>query len=373
MKTIAIIVAGGCGQRFDSKTPKQYTSSILSKTINKFLSSKLVDEVQVVIRKEDQKLYESETNKLKLLPIVFGGATRGDSVKNGIEAIAQYKPDLVLIHDANRPFLSVNLIDQIVNKLKDNNNKGVVPSLPINETIKRVTKSDSEIIDRDNLISIQTPQGFYYKQLFETCKNTDHIFTDESSLMEDNNIPIIYIPGEKENIKITYKEDIVMTSEIRTGLGFDAHKFLSETSEHNNIILGGITIPYERKIEAHSDGDVLIHALVDALLGSIGEGDIGMAFPPSDPKWKGANSKLFLIHANDLLKQKNGSINNIDITIICERPKLGIYREQIRNNIAKILGITEDRVNIKATTTEKMGFTGRGEGIAVQAMVTISI
>ncbi|MEK6734222.1 MAG: 2-C-methyl-D-erythritol 2,4-cyclodiphosphate synthase, partial [Pseudomonadota bacterium] len=196
---------------------------------------------------------------------------------------------------------------------------------------------------------------------------------DESSLMKIHDFPISYIPGDRDNIKISFKEDLKMKLEIRSGIGFDAHKFAENISMDNHVMLGGVKIPYERKLEAHSDGDVLIHSLVDAILGAIGEGDIGLHFPPSDAKWKNANSVMFLEFANNLVKQKNGAINNIDVTVICEKPRLSQYKDEIKNNLAKILSITSDRVNVKATTTEKMGFTGRGEGIAVQAIATISL
>lgn len=367
MKTIAIIVAGGSGSRFGSSIPKQYISSILTKTIKQFLKAK-IDAVQVVIRPEDIELYNQATRKIELLPVVFGGETRGASVKNGLQAIEKYNPELVLVHDANRSSISAELINQVIDNLEDNPGFGVVPSIEVPETVKSIINNKVEVIDRDNLFLIQTPQGFYFKKLLDAYNKTDNFFTDESSLMEGN---IIYIPGERKNIKITYQEDLPM--DIRCGSGFDAHKFSSESSENNNIVLGGITIPFARKLEAHSDGDVLIHALVDALLGSIGEGDIGMHFPPSDMKWKNANSVQFLVHAKKLLDNKNGSINNVDITVICEKPRLGIYREQICSNLSDILEISEDRINIKATTTEKMGFTGRGEGIAVQATVVVSL
>lgn len=367
MKTIAIIVAGGSGSRFDSSIPKQYTSSILTKTIKQFLKAK-IDAVQVVIRPEDIELYNQATCNMDLLPVVFGGDTRGASVKNGLQEIKKYNPELVLVHDANRSFISVELINQVIDKLKEHPGFGVVPSIEVPETVKSITNNKVETIDRDNLVLIQTPQGFYYKQLLDAYNKTDNFFTDESSLMEDS---IIYIPGDRRNIKITYQEDLPM--DIRCGSGFDAHKFSSESSEKNNIVLGGIIIPFERKLEAHSDGDVLIHALVDALLGSIGEGDIGMHFPPSDIKWENADSAQFLVYAKKLLDNKNGIINNVDITVICEKPRLGIYREKIRSNLSEILDLTEDRINIKATTTEKMGFTGRGEGIAVQVTVAVSL
>lgn len=373
MKTIAIIVAGGMGTRFSSNIPKQYTNNILKSSIVKFLNSSKIDAIQVVIRPEDQELYDEVASGFNLLPVIFGGATRSASVKNGMEAIEKYNPELVLIHDANRPYLSTNLIDEIVASLLMNKDGGVAPVLPITETTKRINGSNIENIERSNLFTMQTPQGFHFQQIFSVIKTNKLEFTDETSLAEHYNIQIKYIQGEKNNIKITTLKDIVMQQEIRTGMGFDAHKFSDEINADNFVMLGGIRIPHKHKIEAHSDGDVLIHALVDAILGSIACGDIGMHFPPSDSKWKNANSVDFLIHANKLLKEKNGHINNIDITVICEKPHLSKYKELMQNNLAKILSIEQNKVSVKATTTEKMGFTGRGEGIAVQAIATISI
>lgn len=365
--TIAVIVAGGYGARFDSNIPKQYHYSILRKTIEKFIFCPLIDQIQVVIRAEDIALYEKETQDLDLLPVAFGGKTRADSVKNGLISLDAYQPNLVLVHDAVRPFVSYNLIEETIYTLQNNPNHGVAPTLPITETTKRISNNKSEIIDRTNLYTIQTPQAFYYKQLVKAFEECTQSLTDESSL----DIPMIYIPGEKNNIKITYKED--MSMEIRTGIGFDAHRFSPEISIDNKIILGGIAINHEKKLEAHSDGDVLIHSLVDAILGATGNGDIGEHFPPSDNKWKNADSRIFLEFTKKLLKQKNASINNIDIIIICETPKITPYKKQIQLSLAKILEISADIINIKATTTEKMGFTGRKEGIAVQSLITIQL
>lgn len=367
MKVFAVIVAGGFGKRFGANVPKQYTSSILGKTINKFLQAN-VDAIQVVIRNQDMDLYSEVTKNMNLLDPAIGGETRGESVKNGLRAVSKYNPDLVLVHDACRPYVSVKLINEIIHKLKEQHKGGVVPVVAVPETVKKL-ENKVENIDRNNLFLMQTPQGFYFHELLSIYENANEFYTDESTIAEANNIKIFYIPGEKNNIKITYKEDIMQ--DIRTGIGFDAHKFMPEIDSNNYIFLGGIKIAFDKKIEAHSDGDVLIHALVDAMLGATGEGDIGVHFPPTDPKWKNADSKLFLIHANNLLKKKNGYINNIDITVICERPRLGEYRVKIKTSLAEILGLNEGRINIKATTTEKMGFTGRGEGIAVQAVVTI--
>lgn len=376
MKVIALIVAGGSSLRFGEETPKQYSKidniTVLEHTIKKFLSSSLIDAIQLVIRSEDFELYQLVTKKFNLLPVCFGGDTRFESVKYGLNSIEKYNPEFVLVHDACRPYVSVSLIDIIINNLMHKNYSAVVPSIAITETVKRLQTDKVELVNRDNLFTIQTPQGFNFKKILNLSKNNCINYTDESSLFEANNLPVYYIKGERDNIKITVKEDQIMKDDIRTGSGFDAHRFADEVGNFN-VILGGINIPFNRKLEAHSDGDVLIHALVDAILGAIGAGDIGIHFPPSDMKWKNANSKDFLIHANNLLKEKNGSINNLDVTVICEKPRLGEYREKISVNIADILGISNDRVNIKATTTEKMGFTGRGEGIAVSAIVTVSL
>ena len=376
MKSIALIVAAGSGQRYSSGAPKQYDYidgvSILETTIKKFLLSNYIDSVQVVIRPEDLDLYQQITKHLDLLPICFGGDTRADSVRNGLKAIDAFTPEFVLIHDAARPYISTNLIDSIAKKLLAGN-VAVVPKLIVPETVKRIDGDIVEVIDRDKLFLMQTPQGFNFRKIYDLSMKDKRSYTDESSLFDAYNLPVEYIPGEKHNIKITNKEDVVKNLEVRSGIGFDAHRFSLEESEHNYITLGGIKIAYLKKLEAHSDGDVLIHALVDAIFGTIGAGDIGMHFPPSDAKWKNTDSKLFLEYANKLLQDKNGRINNIDITVICEKPRLGEYREMIRENLANILNISNNRINIKATTTEKMGFTGRGEGIAVQAIATVSL
>ncbi len=365
VKVFALIVAGGCGERFSSSIPKQYTNNILYKTVSKFCHHPEIDEVAVVIRPQDIELYEQHCNRFKLISPIFGGPSRGESVKNGLNELAKYQPDLILIHDSNRPYLSNKLISKIIKNLKNYPYHGVIPTFPITETVKRINQDRVENIDRTNLYTTQTPQGFYFNQLLSEYNKSDIFFTDESNFP----IPLKYIQGEKENIKITYKEDVMEITS--TGIGFDAHKFFENTTNENFITLGGVKIPFSKSIEAHSDGDVLIHAVVDALLGAMGEGDIGLHFPPSDIKWKNANSIIFLEHCLELLNQKNARINNIDVTIICEQPKLYSFKESIRLNLSKILRINHEYINIKATTTEKMGFTGRGEGIAVQAIATI--
>lgn len=364
-KIIALIVAGGSGTRFNNQIPKQYTHSILRNTILAFQRSSRISSIQVVIREEDKDLYIKETKNLSLLPFVIGGLTRGESVKHGLNQLLNHLPKLVLVHDANRPYISMKLIDDIIDELNNYPNHGVIPTLPIVETVKRISNKKIEQIERDNLFTLQTPQGFYFNQLHEQYNSAKEFFTDESNF----NIPIRYIQGEKDNIKITFTEDLKM--DVFTGTGFDAHKFSDKESDDNFIVLGGVKIPYKYKIEAHSDGDVLIHSVVDALLGAMGKDDIGKHFPPSDIKWKNANSRIFLEYCNNLLETQNGQINNIDVTVICEEPRISEYREDIRNNLALILNIEAGRINIKGTTTEKMGFTGRREGIAVQSSVLV--
>ncbi len=371
MKIAALIVAGGHGERFSAQKPKQYTNAILTQTIQKFISCKLIDCIQVVIREQDIGLYNEAISGLVLRPYAIGGETRGDSVRNGLVALKVESPDLVLVHDACRPFVTMQLIEAIIEELKQGSNRGVVPALKINETIKKIANNQVKFVDRDEVIVLQTPQGFYFKQLLDIKLQSDKLFTDESTLAELHDVPIKYIEGDKRNIKITYQDDLPL--EVRTGIGFDAHKFNEVESINNYIVLGGVKIQHLKSLEAHSDGDVLIHALVDAILGAIGEGDIGLHFSPSSQKWQNADSKLFLDYANNLLKQKNGYINNIDLTVICEAPRVGKYREAIKENVAFILDISSARINIKATTTETMGFTGRQEGIAVQAIATISM
>lgn len=378
MKIIAIIVAGGSSSRFNSKKPKQYELldglTVLEKTISQFLKSSFVIDVIVVIRPEDVALYKQATDKLKILTHCFGGETRSDSVLQGLITAKKYNPDYVLIHDACRPFVSPQLIDKLIEELIAGET-AVCPVIQVTETVKRVINGQAESVNRENLFLVQTPQCFLYNEIYRAslAKNSTIEYTDETSLFESIGELVKYVHGERENIKITRREDLVEKFEILTGSGFDAHRFTSEEYSDGFITLGGIKIPHTRKIIAHSDGDVLIHALVDALLGAIGAGDIGEHFPPSDNQWKNADSMLFLKFTLDLLNKKNASINNIDLTVICEKPRLSDYKNSIKNNIATATGLKEERINVKATTTEKMGFTGRGEGIAVMAMATIKL
>ncbi len=380
---IAIIVAGGSGTRIGLETPKQYLKIndkyILEKTISAFISNYLIDFIQIVIAENHLNFYNEAISKIsdneKLLPVIFGGQNRQNSVQNGLIAISKLNPKNVLIHDAVRPFLSQDLITNIINKLNQEVYKACIPVVKITDSVKELK---DELIHknilRENLAIAQTPQGFDFELIYNLHhKYSDKNLSDDSWLVELAQEKICVIDGEKSNYKITTMEDLERArkenSETRIGSGFDVHQF----EEGDEVILCGIKIPYHKKLKGHSDADCAWHALTDAILGAISEGDIGEHFPDNNPEWKNADSKIFLQYANNLLLKKGGKIINADITIICENPKLKNYKKLMQKYTADALGISEDRVNIKATTTEKLGFLGRGEGLATNAVVSIQI
>jgi 2-C-methyl-D-erythritol 4-phosphate cytidylyltransferase / 2-C-methyl-D-erythritol 2,4-cyclodiphosphate synthase len=374
---IALIVAAGKGERYNASQPKQYddfdNSNILVTTINRFIACEAIDKIQVVINQDHVGLYnkaiEDVADIAKLNMPIFGGATRQKSVKKGLDAIAKLNPKYVLIHDAVRPNISREIISNIIDELK--HNLAVIPVSKISSTVKEC--SGDLIIkthDRNKMFLAQTPQGFDYKKI---CllhdKYSDADVTDDAGLFELDKLPVKIIEGCEDNVKITYKSDVSKNLNI-VGMGFDAHRFDVNATGDNYIMMGGVKLPCLYPIIAHSDGDVLLHALVDAMLGCVGEGDIGQHFPPSDDKFKNMDSVIFVKKALDILQQKQAKLINIDVTIISEIPKICRYREQIRNNLADILNMAAEYVNIKATTTEKMGFTGRKEGIAAQVIIS---
>jgi len=381
MKVAVLIVAAGKGHRLGAKLPKQYIPlcgpAILHHTITAFLKVPYVTLIQTVIHADDRALYDKAIKGLSLLPPVTGGATRQNSVMKGLQSLAKEDPDLVLIHDAARPFVSAELIESII--IEAARHGAVIPILPMVDTIKQLKKATVEkTMDRSILVRAQTPQAFRFKLIFMAHRKMElQDMTDDSAIAEACGIHVTTIDGDEGNFKITTKDDLDKAermmkknlNDIRTGLGFDVHSF--EVGDH--VILGGIAIPHSKTLKGHSDADVALHALTDALLGSIGEGDIGRHFPPSDNQWKGASSDIFLTHAAKLLQDKGGIISNIDLTIICEAPKIAPHAPTIRDNIAQILSLEPSRVSIKATTTEKLGFTGRGEGIAAQAIATVRL
>jgi 2-C-methyl-D-erythritol 4-phosphate cytidylyltransferase / 2-C-methyl-D-erythritol 2,4-cyclodiphosphate synthase len=378
MTCIALIVAAGSGSRTGLDYPKQYLSvggeTILRKSVRAFLDHPQISQVKVVINPDDADLYKQSTSDLKITAWVAGGATRQDSVHAGLDAIAHLAPDTVLIHDAARPFVCKELIDRCLHARQKY--AAVLPAIPVVDTLKTIEGDIvSETLDRSKIVAAQTPQCFDYEKILGAHRiYRDHQVTDDIALAEMAGIPICWVQGDSENFKITTREDVQMINttkltDIRNGLGFDVHAFAND----RDMWLGGVQIPHAQGLKGHSDADVALHALTDAVLGAIGAGDIGTHFPPSDDKWKGVSSDRFLAHAADLVAKEGGIISNIDLTIICEVPKIGPHREKMRSRIADILKIDKKRVSIKGTTTEKLGFTGRGEGIAAQAIATVKL
>ncbi len=380
MRVVALIVAAGRGTRAGQGLPKQYRPvggvSLLRRGLDVFSSHPRIDHVLTIIHEDDSDLYENAIEGCAgLLPVAFGGTTRQASVLAGLEALRDIRPTHVLIHDGARPFVSPALIDRVLNALQDH--AAALPSLPVSDTLRRSEGNIAgETVDRTGLVRAQTPQGFNFDAIIEAHRAADSdLFTDDIAVAAAAGIKAVLVAGAEENFKVTEPQDfdraeqfLAVRTETRTGSGFDVHRFC----DGDKVTLCGIAIPHTHALLGHSDADVALHAVTDALLGAIGEGDIGVHFPPSDPQWKGAPSRLFLEHAVTLLKSKQGQLNNIDLTIICEAPKITPHREQLRGSLADILGVVIDRVSVKATTTEGLGFTGRGEGIAAQAIATVS-
>lgn len=388
--TTVIIVAAGKGLRARdgraSPLPKQYQplqgKPILRWSIETFLAHPHVTHVVVVIAPNSQDLYDTAIaglNAKKLLPPVIGGASRQGSVQNGLIALASYTPDRVLIHDAARPLVTINTISNVIEKLAESS--GAIAAMPVNDTLK-LSSQDIDFITktapRDNLWRAQTPQGFHYSVITDLHTKYAHLdLTDDASLLEEAGLSVALVPGNPENFKITQAQDFAMAEklslppqqEYRTGHGFDVHAF--EAGDH--VVLCGITIPHGQKLKGHSDADVAIHALSDALYGALSAGDIGDHFPPSDPQWRGARSEVFLRHAVDLVAQRGGKIIHCDLTLICEQPKISPHRAAMSENLAQIMMVDPARISVKATTTERLGFTGREEGISTMATATIAL
>ena len=378
-KSVALIVAAGRGHRFGGEMPKQYTqldgAPVLRHTVMAFLSQPKIDHVRVVIHPDDMDLYEAATEGLGLKTPIFGGEERQDSVRLGLQQIADDAPDFVLIHDGARPYISADVISRVLDAL--GSAAGAIPTLPLTDTIKRVI--DGEIVateDRFELWRAQTPQGFRYSDILNAhLKLTGQSLTDDAAICEAVGLTVVRVDGDDKNVKITTLSDIQASDngeifkETRSGIGFDVHRF----ADGDHVVLCGVKIAHTHSLEGHSDADVALHALTDALLGAVGEDDIGHFFPPSDEQWRGVASDQFVSHAVKLIDSKGGRIVNVDITMMCEAPKVGPYRLLMRERVATILKISPSRVNVKATTTEKLGFTGRGEGIAAQAIANVEI
>ena len=379
MKVIALIVSGGEGKRFDKNLPKQFfkihNKSILEHCVKKFIDSNLFYKIVVVCNKDFIKKTKEILNNYEL-SFVKGGCNRQESVYNGLNFIKKDSPSKVMIHDAVRPFFSINLLKEIIKKL--NKNDSAIPTLKIFDSVRLFEKKKYKNLNRENIKLIQTPQGFDFKKIFNAHKKfKNEINTDDSLLFYKNGNKIKTIEGEIMNIKVTEKrgfkdlkkiyEEEKNSIKLRIGNGFDVHKF----KKGDKLRLLGVNLPFNKSLTGHSDADVGIHAIVDAILGAISKGDIGEHFPPTEKKWKNKNSEFFLKYTKDLMEKNGFSLNNIDITVICEKPKISIYKEKMKERIAKILEIKKTDINIKGTTTEKLGFLGREEGIACQVSVSV--
>jgi len=377
----ALVLAAGRGTRFGGTLPKQYLplggSSVLRHAVDALAAHPRVDRVLVAIRPEDRAVYDESVRGLDLLPPVAGGAERQDSVRLGLEALAALAPSLVLIHDGARPFLDAAMIDRVIDAL--DRAPAAIPGLPLGDTIKRVAGDViAETVDRAGLWRVQTPQGFHFAAILDAHrKSAGKALTDDAAVAEAAGIAPLIVAGSDDNLKITTAADLAAAervlaarrADVRVGQGFDVHPF----GPGDRLMVCGVEIPHGAGVVGHSDADVGLHALTDAVLGAIGAGDIGMHFPPSDPQWKGASSDRFLAHAAGLVRARGGSIAALDVTIVCERPKISPHRERMVARVAEIAGVAPERVSVKATTTEKLGFTGRGEGIAAQAVATVRL
>jgi 2-C-methyl-D-erythritol 4-phosphate cytidylyltransferase / 2-C-methyl-D-erythritol 2,4-cyclodiphosphate synthase len=378
---IALVVAAGRGTRLGAPLPKQYLPlggvAVLRHGVRALAEHPSIAAVRVIIHPDDRPHYDSATAGLGLMPPVDGGAQRQDSVRNGLESLADAAPELVLIHDGARPFLDRPVIDRVLIGLGAH--QGAIAALPVRDTVKRGDGGRiAATIDRSALWRAQTPQGFHYGPIVAAHRAAAGAeLSDDAAVAERAGIDVALVEGSEDNFKVTTMDDLARAErllaarngDIRTGQGFDVHVF----GPGDHVWLCGVAVPHDRGLVGHSDADVGLHALTDAVLGAIGAGDIGMHFPPSDPQWRGAPSHRFLRHAADLVAAGGGSIAHVDVTVICERPQVGPHRAAMTARIADILALAPTRVSVKATTTERLGFTGRGEGIAAQAVATIRL
>lgn len=382
----AVIVAAGRGERAGGDLPKQYRAiggePMLRPTLAAFIGHPEVEMVQPVINPADEHLYGVAVRGLEKLSLpVAGGATRQASVRAGLEALAARKPDLVLIHDAARPFLTGGLISRAI--AAGRTKSAAIPVIAVADTVKRIDADDrvAETLDRSHLRMVQTPQAFAFDLIIEAHRRAAAAglenFTDDAALAEWAGHRVSVFEGEASNMKVTTADDfaraeilhLAALADVRTGNGFDVHAF----ADGDHVMLGGVRIPHSRGVTGHSDADVALHALVDAILGALAEGDIGQHFPPSDPQWKGVSSDRFLAFACERVRARAGMIVHLDVTIVCETPRVSPHRDAMRTRIAAIAGIPVGRVAVKATTSEKLGFTGRGDGLVAMATATVRL
>jgi 2-C-methyl-D-erythritol 4-phosphate cytidylyltransferase/2-C-methyl-D-erythritol 2,4-cyclodiphosphate synthase len=381
----AVIVAAGRGFRAGGNLPKQYRElagePVIRSSLSLFAWHGQIGAVQAVIHPDDRSAYEAAAKGLRLLPPVPGGATRQASVRAGLQALSARAPDIVLIHDAARPFCSTELVSRAIVACGETG--AAIPALEVTDTIKRVD-GDGHVagtIDRAQLRAVQTPQAFKFATLLNAhqraIKEGRDDFTDDAALVEWAGIKVATFAGESGNVKLTTDEDFAKVesrrlanlADLRLGNGFDVHAF----GDGDHVWLGGVKIPHDRGLTGHSDADVALHALVDAILGALADGDIGKHFSPNDPRWRGASSDQFLKFAVERVNKRGGRIAHLDLTIVCEAPRIGPHRDAIRKRIAEIAEMSIERVAVKATTSEQLGFTGRKEGIVAMATATVRL
>jgi len=365
MTNYFIILASGQSKRFNSKKPKQYNvykgKPLFKHSLDKALKSKLFRKIVIVVNNKK----EIKEKFPKNVSIIIGGNERSDSSLIALKFIKKYKPTNVLIHDAARPNFTINLLNKLITSLKKY--KAVIPAIKSKDTIKYKIKNQIFNLSRDNSILTQTPQAFRFKELYNLSKKQKKIVTDEATIFIENNLKVKFVRGENLNTKITFKEDI---KEKKTyfGLGFDIHRLI----KGKKLYLGGIKIPYHSGLKGHSDGDVIIHSIIDSILGAMRKKDIGTFFPDNSNKFKNIRSPKMLKPIIELLNSNNYYINNLDINLICEKPKISKYRDKIINSLSNLLDLNKDLINLKGKTTEKLGLIGKEKAIACEVICSIS-
>lgn len=375
----ALLMAAGRGERFGSPEPKQYASllgrSVLRHAAEALLAGGEVRLLQPVCAAGEESRVAAMLEGLPHLPPVTGGATRQASVKAGLAALAAHAPEVVLVHDAARPLIPAGTIAALLTALETS--PGAIPAQPVSDTLKRGAAAQiGETVPRAGLFRAQTPQAFRFAPLHAAHEAATAEATDDAQLLEWQGAAVALVPGHESNVKITFPEDLARVEASllprlmpRVGTGYDVHRLVAGRP----LILCGITVPHELGLDGHSDADVGIHALCDAIYGALGEGDIGRHFPPSQMQWKDADSAQFLVHAAGRIAARGGMLVNADVTLICEQPKIGPHAPAMIARLAQLMGVEEKRVGVKATTSERLGFTGRGEGIAAQVAVSLLI
>ncbi len=384
-RTAAILVAAGRGLRAGAGGPKQYREiggqTVIYRAMRAFCDHPQVFAVQPVVNLDDSAMFNEAVRGLRHEPPTAGGATRQASVHAGLEALAAQKPDIVLIHDAARPFVTSSVISRAIEAA--GRTGAALPTVAVTDTIKQVGEGGNVVAtpDRAALRIAQTPQAFKFDVILDAHRRAAREglgdFTDDAAIAEWAGLTVATFEGDPANMKLTTPEDFIreearlgaMLGDIRTGTGYDVHAF----GDGDHVMICGVRVPHSRGFLAHSDGDVGLHALVDAILGALADGDIGSHFPPSDARWKGASSDQFLKYAIDRVTARGGRVANLEVTLICERPKIGPLRDAMRARIAEISGVDISRIAVKATTSERLGFTGREEGIAATASATIRL